>query len=52
MVTRAVRGLGNIVPSYSMTWAAMGAWARPVTILGHVKACGSHPEWLGSVRPS
>jgi hypothetical protein len=36
MVTRAARGLGSIVPSYSMSWAAVGEWARPVTIPCHV----------------
>jgi hypothetical protein len=40
------------VPSHSMSWATMGAWARPVTVPGHVEACGLRPELLGTVWPS
>jgi hypothetical protein len=51
MVTRAVRGLGSIVSSYSTLWVVVGASAWPIAILGHAEACGSCPEWLGMVRP-
>jgi hypothetical protein len=51
MVTRAVRGLGIIVPSYSTLWAAVGALAWPVTVLGYAEAYGLHLEWLGTVWP-
>jgi hypothetical protein len=39
------------VPSYSTLWAAVGALAWPVTVLGYAETCGSHLEWLGTVWP-
>jgi hypothetical protein len=49
MVARAVRGLCNIVSSYSLSWTALDAWARSITVPCHVEACGLCPEWLGTV---